>query len=129
MLVVIAVIALLVSIIIPGISTATAQANAATDASNLRSILGLLNIHVVNGQKTVQEVIDASLSPVSKTDPDAILYAVFDAPGFIDVYYVNSTTGTYYGLNYLSDVATNGTSSISTAKPDIPGGTWYVVNP
>ena len=108
MLVVIAIIAVLVSIIIPAVGNATDKANAATDAANLRSVLGMLNVHVVNGERSVQEIIDASLNPTSKTDPDAVLYAVFETPGFIDVFYVNEDTQTYYGLNYLSDVATYG---------------------
>jgi excinuclease UvrABC ATPase subunit len=90
---------------------------------------GLLNVDVIGDQKTVQEILDDSLNPTSKMDPDAVLYAVFETPGFIDVFYVNESTQTYYGLNYLSDVATHGKSSLSTEKPDIPGGVWYTVNP
>ena len=41
MLVVIAIIAILVAIIIPTVSNATLRAKAATDAANLRSVLGL----------------------------------------------------------------------------------------
>lgn len=128
-LIVIAIIAILVSIIIPLVTNSTNKASAATDAANLRTVLGLLNVDVVNGQKTVQEILDDSLNPTSKMDPDAILYAVFETPGFIDVFYVNESTQTYYGLNYLSDVATYGESSLSTEKPEIPGGVWYSVNP
>lgn len=127
MLVVIAIIAVLVSIIVPTIANSTAKAKAATDAANLRSVLGLLNIEVVNGDKTVQEIIDSSLNPTSKTDEDAVLKAVYETPGFIDVYYVNESTSTYYGLDYLADVAANGTSTLSTAQPTIPSGTWYTV--
>lgn len=129
MLVVIAIVAILVSIIIPTISHATEKAKAATDAANLRIVLGLLNVDVIGGTKNVQEILDDALNPTSKMDPDAILYAVFETPGFIDVFYVNESTQTYYGLNYLSDVATHGKSSLSTEKPEIPGGVWYSVNP
>ena len=129
MLVVIAIIAVLVSIIIPAVGNATDKANAATDAANLRSVLGMLNVNVVNGEHSVQEIIDASLNPTSKTDPDAVLYAVFETPGFIDVFYVNEDTQTYYSLAYLVDVATYGTSSLSTERPEIPGGIWYSVDP
>lgn len=122
MLVVIAIIAILVAVVVPTVSDATTKAKAATDAANLRTVLGMLNVEVVNGEKTVQEIIDSSLHPTSKVDPDAALCAVFETPGFIDVYYVNGST--YYGLAYLSDVAANGSSSISTAKPNIEG-TWY----
>ena len=129
MLVVIAIVSILVAIVIPGVSNASKRARAATDAANLRVVLGLLNVDVIGDQKTVQEILDDSLNPTSKMDPDAVLYAVFETPGFIDVFYVNESTQTYYGLNYLSDVATHGESSLSTEKPDIPGGIWYSVNP
>lgn len=122
MLVVIAIIAVLVSVIIPTVSSATTKAEAATDASNLRTVLGTLNVEVVNGEKTVPEIIEASLNPTSKVDPNAKLAVVYDDPGFIDVYYVNGET--YYGLKYLSDVAENGESTLSTAKPAVDG-TWY----
>ncbi|MGM9590810.1 MAG: type II secretion system protein [Faecousia sp.] len=122
MLVVIAIIAVLVSIIVPVVSSSTEKAKAATDASNLRAVLGLLNVEVVNGGKTVPEIIEASANPTSKLDPGAVLKVVYDAPGFIDVYYVNGET--YYGLKYLSDVAENGESSLSTARPTVDG-TWY----
>ena len=104
MLVVIAIVAILVSIIIPTISHATDKAKAATDAANLRIVLGLLNVDVISGTKNVQEILDDALNPTSKMDPDAILYAVFETPGFIDVFYVNESTQTYYGLNYLPQI-------------------------
>lgn len=132
MLVVIAIIAVLVSIVIPVVSNSTEKANAATDAANLRIVLGVLNAEVVNGSKTVQEIIDASMNPTSKMDPDAKLNAVFETPGFVDVFYINGST--CYSLEYLSELAANGPESpaletIGTAKPEIPGGVWYVVNP
>jgi prepilin-type N-terminal cleavage/methylation domain-containing protein len=123
MLVVIAIVSILVAIVIPGVSNASKRARAATDAANLRVVLGLLNVDVIGDQKTVQEILDDSLNPTSKMDPDAVLYAVFETPGFIDVFYVNGDV--YYGLDYLSDVATNGESSISTAKPTGDGYEWY----
>ena len=127
MLAVIAIIAVLVSIIVPTIGSATSSAKASADAANLRTVLGLLNIHVVNGEKTIQEVIDSSPNPRSVMDPDAVLTVVFETPGFIDAFYVNGDV--YYGLDYLSEVATYGTSSLSTERPEIPGGIWYSVDP
>ena len=130
MLVVIAIIAILVAIVVPTVNNSTVKARAAADAANLRTVLGLLNVDVVNGEKTVQEIIDSSLNPTSIFDPDASLCAVFETPGFVDVFYVNGST--YYGLDYLAELATNGPDSeklaeIGTAKPDIPGGVWYTV--
>ena len=128
MLVVIAIIAVLVAIIIPTVSNATARANAATDAANLRTVLGLLNADVLNGNKTIDEVVSTAAHPTSKMDPDAVLSVVYETPGFIDVYYVNQSTVTYYGLDYLSEVSTKGTSSLSTDAPSVPDGSvWYTV--
>ena len=126
MLVVIAIIAVLVAVIIPTVSSATTKAQAATDAANLRSTLGVLNVEVMDGDVTVVEVLDAALHPTSKMDKDAALCVVYDEPGFIDVYYINKTTGKFYGLAYLSEVAANGTSDLSTDKPAVPAGSkWY----
>lgn len=127
MLAVIAIIAVLVAIIVPAIGNSTEKAKAATDAANLRSVLSLLNIHVVNGEKTVTEIINQCPNPTSKIDPDATLHAVFDAPGFIEVFYVNGNK--FYSLDYLSEIATNGKDSeklatIGTAKPEVEGN-WY----
>lgn len=130
MLVVVAIIAILVAIVIPVMGNSTTKAKAATDAANLRAVYAELNVYVLSGEKTVQEVIDSASNPTSRMNSDAVIYAVFDAPGFIDVYYANGSD--YYGFDYLSELATNGPDSpalatIGTAKPDIPGGTWYTV--
>ena len=130
MLVVIAIIAILVSVVIPVVGNSTEKAKAATDAANLRAVYAELNIHVLNGDKTIPEILSAASNPTSKMDPDAVICAVFDAPGFIQVYYAKGNI--YYGFDYLSELGTNGPDSpnlaiIGTEKPDIPGGTWYTV--
>ena len=127
MLATIAIIALLVAIIVPAVANSLDQGKAASDAANLRTVLSMLNIDVLNGEKTIQEVIDSSPNPRSVMDPDAVLTVVFETPGFIDAFYVNGDV--YYGLDYLSEVATYGTSSLSTERPEIPGGIWYSVDP
>ena len=132
MLVVIAIIAILVAVVIPVMGNSTAKAKAAADAANLRAVYAELNIHVLNGEKTIPEILNAASNPTSQMDPDAVICAVFDAPGFIQVFYANGNV--YYGFDYLSELATNGPDSpklaeIGTAKPEIPSGTWYTVNP
>jgi prepilin-type N-terminal cleavage/methylation domain-containing protein len=132
MLVVIAIVAILVAIVIPVVTNSTEKAKAATDAANLRAVYAELNIHVLNGDKTIPEILEAASNPTSKYDPDAVIYAVFDAPGFIQVYYVNGDK--YYGFDYFSELGTNGPDSsaletIGTEKPEIPGGTWYTITP
>ena len=126
MLIVIAIIAVLVAVVIPVMGNSSAKAKAATDAANLRAVLATLNIHVLNGTSTVEEIIADAEHPISKMDPDATLRVVYNAPGFIDVYYVNGST--YYGLDYLTEVASEGTSNLSTAQPSVPNGSvWYTV--
>ena len=128
MLVVIAIIAVLVAIIVPTVANATKKAQATTDAANLRAVLAVLNVDVLSEEKTVDEVIADSLHPTSKLDPDAILSVVYDRPGFIDVYYVNQSTSTYYGLDYLTEFAEEGASDVSTDEPTVPNtSTWYTV--
>lgn len=52
MLVVIAIIAILVSIVVPAVSNSTIKAKAATDAANLRSVLSEINIAHLSSDKT-----------------------------------------------------------------------------
>ena len=74
----------------------------------------------------MDDVIANTAHPTSKMDPDATLRVVYNDPGFIDVYYVNGST--YYSLDYLTDTATNGISSLSTDAPTVPNGSvWYTV--
>ena len=128
MLVIIAIVAMLVAIVVPTAAKASKKAQAAADAANLRSVLSALNVDVLNARKTVEEVIADSLHPTSKLDHNATLRVVYHNPGFIDVYYVNQSAGTYYGLEYLSEVAEEGASDVSTAEPNVPAGSvWYTV--
>ncbi len=123
MLVVIAIIAVLVSIIIPVVGNSTAKAKAAADAANLRSVLGLLNTEVAATGKTLQESTSSITPPESTMYPGAALHILFTDPGFIEVYYVVGSD--YYGLEYYAEYAQTGSSSISTDKSTTPGD-WYI---
>lgn len=126
MLVVIAIIAVLVSIIVPTVSTATTKAKAATDAANLRSILGVMNTVLITRDKTIEEAVLNYDNPDSKLYPDAKMYVLYTTPGVIDVYYVDGTN--YYGLKYLSEIAENGETDLSPVVTiDTTGATWYEV--
>ena len=62
MLVVIAIIAILVAIVIPTITASVRKANAATDAANLRSVLGEANVIIFNGEKSgTKNTVDYAL--------------------------------------------------------------------
>lgn len=125
MLVVIAIIAILVAIIIPVVTDATRKAKAASDASNLRVALGELNVHAVDGTKDCLEIAALVEASECKTDAGAKMYAVYEAPSFVAVYYVKGST--YYSLDYLAEVATSGESSISTAKPTFANAEWIPI--
>ena len=131
MLVVIAIIAVLVSIVIPVVGQSTTRAKAATDAANMRSTLAALNSEILIEQHLADDYI-ASMEPEeSKVFPDAKLYVLYTTPGLVDVYYVHGEN--YYGLKYFAEIAANGSdsaalASISTQKPT-PSfeHTWYEV--
>lgn len=123
MLVVIAIIAVLVSIVIPVVGESTTKAQAAVDASNLRSILGVLNTELAAGGKSISEAIVSVTAPDSLLNPGAELYVLYTTPGFIKVYYVKDSA--YYGLDYLADVAEGvDPDTLSTDAPTTEG-TWY----
>ena len=126
MLVVIAVIAVLVSIIIPTVTAATTKAQAATDAANLRSVMGQLNGVLANSNKMDAAQAQNLQTADSKMYPGAKMLIVYQNPGFIDAYYM--IDGKYYGMNYFSTVAQYGEEAakdISTAKPTGNGYEWY----
>lgn len=123
MLVVIAIIAVLVSIVIPTVTSATTKAEAAVDAANLRSVMGQLNGVLANTNVMSAQEAQGLQTAKSKMFPDAKMLIVYQDPGFIDAYYM--LDGQYYGLKYFSDIAQNGSTTISTAKPTGEGYEWY----
>lgn len=131
MLVVIAIIAVLVSVIIPTVASATDKAAAAADAANLRSILGVMNAVLMTDEKNIEQATVNYTAPDSKLFDGAKLYVMYTVPGVIDVYYVDGDN--YYGLEYLSEVAQNGPDApalvdISTVKPNPAiDHEWYQV--
>ena len=128
MLVVIAIIAVLVSIVIPVVGAATTKAEAAADAANLRNVLGYMNTMLITQEMTIDEATASYEPSPCKLYPDAELYLLYTHPGFIDVYYKDGTN--YYGLDYYSEMALEGTSSVSTSAPSIAvAHTWYKVGP
>lgn len=126
MLVVIAVIAVLVSVVIPTVGESTNRAKAATDAANLRSTLGSLNSEILLNQDLADSFISAMEPSESKLYPGAKLYVLYVAPALVDVYYVDGSH--YYGLRYLSDYASTGSSTVTTSAPTlVTEHTWYEV--
>ena len=127
MLVVIAIIAVLVAIIIPTVVTATEKGKATTDAANLRSLLGEADI-LLRGNHTDEELVEKleGYAQPSKMYPNAVVKLVHNFPGFVDIYYVDGDT--YYSVEYFSDIATNGKTTIAfDGKPHLPEGHTDVV--
>ena len=137
MLVVIAIIAVLVAIIIPTVTAATTKANAATDAANLRSVLGqangILMMQDANGSvlKTAElEVGDC------KTFPGADMYIMYVNPGFIKIFYFYEDNNLYYGLDYFADIAEKGSTTLNGISQEAAENahdvtstpTWYNIS-
>ncbi len=78
MLVVIAIIAVLVSIVIPVVGSSTTKAAAATDAANLRSAKASLTIMVLDG--TIDKAPENANGPVAITFGTAAGEIDFDVP-------------------------------------------------
>lgn len=127
MLVVIAIIAVLVSVIIPLVGESTTKAKAATDAANLRSILGVMNSVLITQEMTIEEAAANYPAPESKLYPEASLYVLFTKPGVIDVYYKDAEDNCY-GLEYLADIAENGKTDLeAVVTTPFEQYTWYPV--
>lgn len=127
MLVVIAIIAVLIAIVIPTVTSSSTKAEAAVDAANLRNALGYLNTMLMTQGDTIDAAVANYEATECKLYPDSELHVLFSHAGFIDVYYVDGTN--YYGLKYFSDMAENGSSSLSTAKPAVVAGdVWYTID-
>ena len=123
MLVVIAIIAILVAIIIPTVSNATVKAKAATDAANLRSMMGLANSLLMTGDENEAATFAGMQAGACKTFPGAVAYMGYVNPGFMLPCYVLNEQ--YYTLDYFADIADTGTTSQPTSQPQ--GYTWYKI--
>ena len=125
MLVVIAIIAVLVSIVVPTVKKSTEKAAATADAANLRTIMGELNTVVATSGKMTADNAKDIPAPACQTFDSAKLLVVYQNPGFIDAYYLSG--GNYYGLNYFAAIAETGAidPTISTKQPTGDGFQWY----
>lgn len=123
MLVVIAIIAILVAIVVPTVSKATNKASYATDAANLRSIMGVANVKLSETSADVAAAVSAMTPFDCKTFPGAKAYIYYVNPGFIVAYYDNE--GTYYTIDSFAEAAAAGVAPAAATLPE--GGTPYPV--
>lgn len=123
MLVVIAVVSVLVAIIIPTVSNATMKARAATDAANLRTVLGVANIQLVESNADAAAAFASLNAADSATFPGAKPYIYFVDPGFIIAYY--EYNGAPYTVESFAEAASSGKAPEPATLP--AGGTPYAI--
>lgn len=123
MLVVIAIIAILVAIVIPVVSNATTKAKAATDAANLRSMMGLANTLLMENDTNAAATIAGLQATDSATFPGAKPYIYYVEPGFIIAYFAHN--GSFYTVDSFADAATTGSAPVPATLPS--EGTSYPV--
>lgn len=101
MLVVIAIIAVLVSIIVPVVGNSTTKAKAAADAANLRSVAASVAVeYLANPDATI-----TATNPGCETFSSAKLHVIVEN-GSINAYYVNGSD--YYGVDAFAASAKSG---------------------
>ena len=121
LLLVIAVIAILVAIVIPVMKSSQIKTKAAVDAANLRSVLSIVNIKLTESDR-MEDIAKGLETPESKIVPGAKLYINYVKPVGLYTYFVKD--GKYYGADYLSELALNGSSDYPLEKP-LSVGFWY----
>lgn len=124
MLVVIAIIAILVSIVVPAIGENISKAEATTDAANLRSVLGQVNTLIVGGSKLNATVASCLQTADSIMYPGAKTYILYCDTHFVETFYVLDDK--FYSIDYFADIAAESESDEPTAKPTPPVGSDMV---
>lgn len=123
MLVVIAIIAILVAVIVPTVVSATTKAKAATDAANLRTILGEANVQLVDSDVDVAASIANMTTFKCASFPGADAFIYYVNPGFMVAYYSND--GSVYTIGSFAEAASTGNAPAAASLP--AGGTSYPV--
>jgi len=120
MLVVIALIAVLVAILIPTISNSTKKAKAASDAANLRTVIGTVNSELVGTDFAAACAVAEGNIPECKTFPGAKMWVAYDGVAALSIYYCDS--GKYYPMEYFNEIASTG-SATTTPVSSLSGQT------
>lgn len=124
MLVVIAIIAILVSIVVPSISSSVDKATAAADASNLRNVLGQVNTLLVGNNRFDSATAAQLQTADSATFPGAKIYVLYCDTHFVQTFYVVGDA--YYSIDYFADIAAESESDESTTKPTPAAGSGLI---
>ena len=123
MLVVIAIIAILVAVIVPTVVSATTKAKAATDAANLRTILGEANIKLVDSDVDVAAETANMTAFHCSSFPGADAFIYYVNPGFMVAYFSNE--GSVYTIDSFAEAVSSGSAPAAATLP--AGGTSYPV--
>lgn len=112
MLLVVAVIAVLVSIIVPRVSNATDKSAAAADAANLRAAKSAIASGILEGIYGVDE------ASITAEELDVPVTSNYKAAGAFSAKIESGVISVFYGsmdINALADIADNGVADLSNA--------------
>ena len=112
MLLVVAVIAVLVSIIVPRVSNATDKSAAAADAANLRAAKSAIASGILEG------VYGANETSIPAEELDVPMTSNYKAAGAFSAKIEDGVISVFYGamdINALADIADNGVADLSNA--------------
>ena len=112
MLLVVAVIAVLVSIIVPRVSNATDKSAAAADAANLRAAKSAIASGILEG------IYGANEASIPAEELDVPVTSNYKAAGAFSAKIEDGVISVFYGamdINALADIADNGVADLSNA--------------
>ncbi len=91
---------------------ATKKAKAATDAANLRSVLAVMDIELLQDGMTNAEAAAKAMRYECKSFPGATPYAAFVYPAIVEMYFEKD--GNWYGMDYFTALAAGKDASPKT---------------
>ena len=120
MLVVIAIIAVLVSIVVPVVGNSTAKARAAADAANLRTVAASASIAIMESADVTSPTIENSDLPSNGAITNKSAFG-----GTLAIYVINNEVVPAFGTFTIDDyvaVAEGATAPAATATGSLPSG-------
>ena len=125
LVIVILVVTVLLAVVAPSMIRSTAvmmkKAHAAADAASLRSSITNVSAELLEG-KTMGDISSSMSRLDCESDPEASLWINYNKPISLSAYFVDIDR--YYSIEYLSEVALNGSSELETKEP-LTLGFWY----
>ena len=125
LILVIVLLSILVAVIAPAISHARTKAmikaKAAVDISNMQTATLMISTELLN-DKGMKEISKDLPVFESKAIPGAKLWINYSKPVTLNLYFVEGDN--FYSLQYMTEIAANGKSELSTEKP-FTLGFWY----